>query len=190
MARTRILLDSNAYFRLARSIHPLLDQEFGGKTRYCLYVIADLEKEFGRSRRLQSKFSWVDTPEYRDNRACRLQISKEEQKAIKQAYDYISNHARSEGLGTSNVDMMALATAHALGIQIVTDDQDMLELAKAFGIATSTTLKLMRLMLDAGHINMDRVRQICEYWQFERDLPANFRRDYSSLFEEEPPPPL
>lgn len=52
-----------------------------------------------------------------------------------------------------------------LGIQIVTDDQAMLTLAEAFGIETSTTLGLMRLMLDTEHIEMDVVRQICEYWQ-------------------------
>lgn len=190
MVPTNILLDSNAYFRLARSIHPLLNQEFGDTKRYRLYVIADLEKEFARSRRLQNKFSWVDAQEYRDNRACKIQISRKEQKVIKQTYDYIANHARSEGLGTSYVDIMALVTAHVLDIQIVTDDQDMLALADAFGIATSTTLGLMHLMLDTKHIEMDVVRQICEYWQYERDIPANFRRDYSTLFGEEPPPPF
>jgi len=85
---------------------------------------------------------------------------------------------------------MALVTAHVLDIQIVTDDQDMLALADAFGIATSTTLGLMHLMLDTKHIEMDVVRQICEYWQYERDIPANFRRDYSTLFGEDPPPPF
>ncbi len=33
MAQTRIFLDSNSYFRLAKSAHPLLGQEFGGDTR-------------------------------------------------------------------------------------------------------------------------------------------------------------
>jgi len=188
MARTRILLDSNAYFRLARSIRPLLDEEFGGNTRYCLYVIADLEKEFRKSRRLQSKFSWVDDPEYRENRARRLLISRVEQKAIRQAFDYIFNHARSEGLGTSSVDMMALATASVLEIQVVTDDQEMLKLAGDFNIATLTTLALMRLMLDTKRIDMGLVRQICAYWQFKKDLPAKFREEYLDLFQEEPPP--
>lgn len=82
MAGANILLDSNAYFRLARSIHPLLNQEFGNTTQYCLYVIADLEKEFGRSRRLRNKFSWVDDQEYRDNRSFKIPISQEERKQL------------------------------------------------------------------------------------------------------------
>jgi hypothetical protein len=48
----------------------------------------------------------------------------------------------------------------------------------------------MRLMLDTKHIEMDVIRQICEYWQYERDIPANFRRDYSAFFGEDPPPPF
>ncbi|MFO7975441.1 MAG: DNA-binding protein [Candidatus Hydrogenedentota bacterium] len=190
MACTRILLDSNAYFRLARSIHPLLDREFGESSRYCLYVIADLEKEFSRSARLQRKFRWVDTPEYRENRRRKLQISKTERKKIKQVFDYMLNHSRSEGLGTSRVDVMALATVYVLQIALVTDDQDMLALAETFQIPTLKTLALMRLMLDAGHIDKECVRQICEYWQFQKDLPANFREEYLYHFEEKPPRPI
>lgn len=187
MARTPILLDSNSYFRLARSIHPLLDEEFGGDVRYCLYVIADLAQEFARNPRLQRKFSWVDSPEYRANRARPLQISGAQRKEMKQVHDFILNHARTEGLGISPVDVRALATAYVLQIVIVTDDQDMLELAGAFGIKTLNTLALMRLMLDANHIEMDRVRQIAAYWQFERDVPAGFRDDYMRLFGEQAP---
>lgn len=61
MAQTPVLLDSNVYFRLARSVHPLLNQEFG-EHRYCLYVIPDLDAEFRKNPRLRSKFHWVDDP--------------------------------------------------------------------------------------------------------------------------------
>lgn len=190
MARTAMLLDSNSYLRLAISIHPLLGVEFGGDHRYCLYVIEDLEKEFARSPRLQRKFRWVDAPEYRENRARPLQASIAQRKEMKQAYDFILNHARTQRLGTSPVDIRALATAYVLDIRSVTDDQDMLALAAAFGIQTLNTLALMRLMLDEGHIDMDRVRQIAEYWQFARDTPAGFRDDYRRLFGEHVTPPL
>ena len=189
MARSPILVDSNSYFRLAISIRPLLDEEFGGDHRYCLHVIEELEQEFARSSRLQHKFSWVDAPEYRDNRARPLQASRAQQKEMKQAYDFILNHARTEGLGASPVDVRALATAYVLEIRIVTDDQDMLAVAAAFGIQTLNTLALMRLMLDEDHIDMNRVRQIAAYWQFERDTPAGFRDDYRRLFGEHVPPP-
>ena len=62
MAQQKLLLDTNAYLRLARSIHPLLFVEFG-EDRTCLYLAEDFETEFARSRRLHSKFPWVDEPE-------------------------------------------------------------------------------------------------------------------------------
>ena len=59
MAQSRILVDSNSCFRLARSVHPLLGVIFGDK-EYCIYVLPDLEKEYARSARLQTKFDWVN----------------------------------------------------------------------------------------------------------------------------------
>ena len=45
MAQTKLLLDSNVYFRLAKEIHPLLFQEFGDEC-YCLYVLEELQAEY------------------------------------------------------------------------------------------------------------------------------------------------
>lgn len=186
MGRTALLLDSNGYFRLAQSIHPLLDQEFG-ESRYCLYVIPDLDAEFGKSPRLRRKFHWVDEPKYSANRKRPLTLSRQQRGEIPKVFDFIYNHARTEGLGVSPVDVRALATAHVLGVRIVTDDQDMLKLAADFGIETLNTLALMRLMLDSRHIDMNCVRQIAAYWQYEKDTPAHFREDYRRLFGEAVP---
>jgi len=59
----KILLDSNAYFRLAKSVHPLLFQEFG-PDRACLYVLPELEQEYQRQPRLKAKFPWVEEEEF------------------------------------------------------------------------------------------------------------------------------
>ena len=45
MPQSKILLDSASYIRLARSIRPLLSDEFG-EDNYCLYVLPEFEKEF------------------------------------------------------------------------------------------------------------------------------------------------
>jgi hypothetical protein len=63
MAKTRILLDSNAYLRLANSFHPLLHESFG-KENYTLHLIPEFQKEFDKSPRLKNKFGWVNQPEY------------------------------------------------------------------------------------------------------------------------------
>jgi hypothetical protein len=59
MPQGRILLDSNAYFRLAQSIRSLLNSPFGEK-KYCLYVIKELQAEYEKNSRLKSKFPWVN----------------------------------------------------------------------------------------------------------------------------------
>ena len=186
MPQRKLLLDTNAYLRLARSIHPLLFIEFG-EDQTCLYLIEEFEREFARSRRLRGKFPWVDEPEYRDNRQTRLQIARKQRRTIRTAIDFIGDQADTDALGVSAVDVSVLGHAYVLEIGVVTDDTDMLALASTFGIECMTSLSLLKLMLDAGHIEYAKVRQISAYWRHERDLPAKFTRDYRRLFGEPPP---
>jgi hypothetical protein len=186
MTQTKILIDSNVYFRLAQTIHPLLQVEFG-EWKYCLYVIKDLQTEYDRNPRLRNAFSWVNETEYRRNRACELNISRNARKEIEQAFDFIRNHARETHPETSKVDINALAHAYILDIQIITDDAAMLDLARDFNIKTLKTLDLLKLMLDCGHIEMATVRQIAAYWTYEDDRPKSFTTDFRKLFKERPP---
>ena len=180
------MLDTNAYLRLARSVHPLLFSEFG-EDRTCLYLINEFDREFVRSRRLRSKFPWVDEPEYRENRDVRLQIGRKQRRAIRTAVEFIGDQADTDALGVSVVDISVLGHAHVLEIGVVTDDTDMRALGKSFGIEIMSTLALLKRMSDAGHIDYARVRQIAAYWLHEHDLPAKFARDYRRLFREPPP---
>ena len=186
MRQRKLLLDTNAYLRLARSVHPLLFSEFG-EDRTCLYLIDEFEREFARSRRLCSKFPWVDEPEYRDNREVRLQIGRKQRREIKTAIDFIRDQADADALGVSEVDVSVLGHASVLEIGVITDDTDMRTLGSTFGIEIMSTLSLLKLMLDAGHIDFARVRQIAAYWRHEGDLPARVGRDYRRLFGEPPP---
>lgn len=186
MAQSKVLLDSNAYFRLARSIHPLLFMEFGHQ-RYCLYVINELDEEFERNPRLRSKFYWVRENKYVENRKFELTISRKEKNLIKQAYDFIKNHAIGEDYGTSSIDIRAVATAYVLSIPLVTDDSDMLLLAQDYNVETWKTLDLLKIMFDLGHIDFEKIREIASYLKYEEDLPKDFKRDYFRLFQEDPP---
>lgn len=190
MARSKILLDSNAYIRLARSIRPLLDDEFGGEERFTLYVIADLASEYARNRRLKGKFAWLQEAEYVANRQRPLQLSKAEKNLVESAYDYVSQHVRAEKLPPSKVDVRAIATASVLGIRLVTDDLAMRELGTEYGVEMWSTLRLMALMLEVGHIDRPRVREIARYWQQDRDVPGGFHIEYRQLFDEAPPKDL
>lgn len=77
MPQSKILLDSNSYFRLAKSLHPLLDVVFGNDN-YCLYVLRELDREYDKSPVLRRKFNWVNDDEYFENRKKRLSISRAE----------------------------------------------------------------------------------------------------------------
>jgi len=186
VAQSKILVDTNAYFRLAQSIRPLLKTEFG-EPPYCLYVIKELQDEYNKSPRLRNKFPWVNDPEYTENRSHRVQLSKQERNEIEQAFDFMFDHKRTAYPTVSRVDVTVLAYAYVLGLPVVTDDTDMLALAKDFDVKTFKTLDLLRLMLECGHIDMAKVREIAGYLVYLNDRPKEFRADYKRLFKEEFP---
>lgn len=186
MAQKKVLLDSNSYFRLAKSIHPLLDTIYG-TDNYCLYVLKELDDEFDRSRRLKDKFSWVDDDEYISNRKKRLALSRKDKSGISTTEELLSQHKIDNTLGVSKIDIQCLAYGFILNIPVVTDDSDMIQLAEDFGIQILKTLDLMSQMVKCGHIDMDKVRQIVAYWRYVQDKPGNFRADYKSIFDENPP---
>ena len=186
MSQCRILVDSNAYFRLAQSIHPLLNVVFGNK-RYCLYVIKELQIEYNRNPRLKNAFSWVNDPEYTKNRSRVLEITREEKAEIKRAYDFILDYVNSVHPGVSKVDALCLAHAEQLHIPVVTDDEEMLTVAGEYGITAYKTLALLKLMLDCHHIGIEKIREIAGYWIYLNDRPKDFKTDYEKLFGEIPP---
>jgi predicted nuclease of predicted toxin-antitoxin system len=186
MSQTKILIDSNSYFRLAQNIHPLLSSPFG-EEQFTLYVHRDLMSEFKRQPRLQTRFHWVSGSAYVQNRSRTLFLSKLQQEEIEQVFGYMWAHVQDEGLGPSPVDTRILATASALTLHVVTDDADMLELAAMYGVHAMTSLELMKLMMEADHIDMEKVRQIVAQWIYDNDTPANFEKNYRELFGEKPP---
>ena len=186
MGQSKILLDTNSYFRLAKDIQPLLDTIFGTEN-YCLYVLKELDDEFCQSRRLRTEFAWVEINEYHSNRQKRLTVSRKDNRAIRVAVDFIHHHGIDQGLGISRVDGLCLAHGLVLSIPVVTDDTDMLQAGSDLAVQTMKTLELLRLMLDSGHIDKARVRRIASYWNYIRDKPGNFRADFIRIFGERPP---
>lgn len=83
-----ILLDSNAYLRIADSVHPLLGERFG-EQGHVLYLIPEFQKEFNKSQRLKNKFGWVNQPEYIENRKHLLKRTREQAKQIELTYSYL-----------------------------------------------------------------------------------------------------
>jgi hypothetical protein len=181
MAQVKLLVDSSSYFRLAKSIRPLLGQAFG-KNNYCLYILNEFEVDLRRSQRLQTRFYWVYEEEYIINRKKKLNISHKKKAEINNTFDFIWAEQKSRGLQLSYVDIMCLASAFELNVIVITDDMNMLKLAKELKIGSMSSLELMKLMYDSNHIDKDKVNEIVEYWKYMNDIPANFKKDYKRLF--------
>lgn len=177
-----ILVDSNAYFRLAQNIHPLLKTPFGKNPRYCLGVIQELDNEYNRSTRLQSKFYWVSQTKYSENRVGCFTLTRDQKSLIDQAFYFLRDFNRDERLSASEVDLRCLAHAYELKTPIVTDDPDMAHIAKEFDIEIWGVLQLMRLMADCGRISDNEAEEITELWKFWQDLPTNFHRNLKRFF--------
>lgn len=186
MPQSKILLDTNTYIRLAKSIHPLLDTPFG-EENYCLYVLKELDKEFSRSARLQTQYAWVEEKEFQANRKKRVTLSKKNKREIELTLDFLRQHKIDNRLSVSEVDIIYLAHGSVLDIYVISDDTDMLDLADVFNIKTMKTQELLHLMLECEHVDIDKIRQIAAYWEYISDKPANFRQDYIDIFGEKPP---
>lgn len=181
MAQSKILLDTNSYLRLAKSVHPLLFVEFGSDP-CCLYVIPEVHAELNKSPRLQTMFSWVSDPEYSANRTNFPAVSRKNLKEIDRACEILWDHVQTELPGPSRVDARNLAYSFVLGIPVVTDDRDMRELGQVFHIPTMASLELMSLMCRCNHITRSKVHQIMDYWRYTDDLPSNADSDFARLF--------
>ena len=180
MPQSKLLVDTNAYLRLAKTIRPLLFVPFGDN-EYCLYILPELNEELA-GRRLQSKFPWVDEEEFAENRKHFPVIAKKQKLSIQQTFEYIWDYVQTELPGPSRVDAWYIAYALELGVPVVTDDQDMTELANTFDAQVMSTMALLKIMLDCGHTDMRTIDGLIDYWRYFSDIPANLRADYLHLF--------
>jgi hypothetical protein len=183
-----ILLDSNCYFRLARSIHPLLNAPIYANGP-CLGVISQLDEEYHRGQqRLKSKFFWITQSQYSENRNQNyFKAPRDKSGEIENAFYFMRETAREMKLSTSDVDIQLLAHGYVLGITIATDDTDMLILAKEYEVICIKTLDLLNSMLKDRFITFEKVKEIASYWKYQCDLPAKFAQDFRRLFHQNMP---
>ncbi len=181
-----ILLDSNAYFRLARSIHPLLAGFFGEPPPYSLFVLRVLDEEYFGSPRLRTKFEWVNEPRYRaDRETKRYSPAGKSAKEVQTAFTYLERHARQQGLNLAPEDLRALAVGLARGFPVVTDDGAMEQVASIFAIEVWSVIKLLRVMVNQERIDVNQVDVLLKYLDYENDLPMSkgtLRKLYKEYF--------
>lgn len=187
---TLVLLDTNAYLRLAKRIKPMLGVKFGQKD-YVLTILKDVEDEVHRSARLKFHFPWFSNPELVAERfAQSIKLSRDEQEKLKAAASVLhgwvlANAASYTSLGRSppsHTDCRVLALGQIRTTIVVTDDLGMHQLAKDFEIAVWHGHELLKKMLTAKAVNADLVREIFEALEANGDLPPTWRHSRHTAF--------
>lgn len=187
MPKKQILLDSNAYFRLADNLYPLLSEPFGKSIKYELKILGGTLREYNFQARLQSKFTWVDSDRHREDRKRnKLRVKKEVQLTIKDSKEFILSESASRGFTCSPFDIECLATALELSILLVTDDEDLYNLSQEYEIQCISTLELLKLMYDEERLSLKEIQDTVYMWDYMKDLPRNFTTDFRSIFGIEP----
>jgi len=183
----KILLDSNAYFRLADNLYPLLDRTYGSSPGWKLCILGGTLHEYNYSVRLRSKFIWVENEKHiEDRQRGKIRLSEDQKTSIAGTKEFMRQTCRDEDLGCSPFDIECLAAAYELHITLVTDDIDLVELANLYEQPVMSSMELMQKMLAEQCITIDDVKSVVAMWTYDEDLPSHFHSEYVRLFGEEP----
>lgn len=196
---TALLLDTNAYFRLAKSFHPLLGKAvhgLGTSPSATLCVTTEVDREFSANPRLVSKFHWVAEVEYQANRRQNVvKVTGTERSQIDSRRKFIQFGANGSAAEfatrrlkrPSPTDCLILAYGDVLGIDVISDDAGM-----AFTAATIMKLKfrvlgsldVLHALHKSGQISLQQIKTVAQFLQYEDDLPGSWQRDGPKLFGE------
>lgn len=180
------VLDSSAYFRLAKSFHPLLGQHGD----LLLKLLPETDAEFAKQPKLRSKFGWFHDEAFISNRGDNLlRLSAVDAETVKHAdfwlRDWVRNQ-RSEFLRRnlnppSPTDCRVLAHAMVSGIMVVADDGGLEFLAKETDLPLIGSLRLLKRLLEVGAVTLPAIQAAARYLDYEDDLPGSWRRESRAL---------
>lgn len=188
---TLVLLDTNAYLRLAKRVRPLLGKKFGQKN-YVLTILKDVEDEVRRNPRLQHRFPWFPSQDLAAERLAHSpRLTSDEKETLAAAASvlhglvqmdparFITRHRSPP----SYTDCRVLAFGQVRPAVVVTDDLSMHELAILAGINDVWHgYDLLRRMLGTKIIDKELVRQIYEALEANGDLPASWTQAKHNAF--------
>ena len=186
-----VLLDTNAYLRLAKRIRPLLGVEFGQK-QYRPTVLKQVEDEVFNNPRLQFLFPWFSDADLNAERmAKQVRLSKDEWTKIEAAASVLRAHVLSDPLGyttqgrspPSPTDCFILAFGQVRPAIVVTDDLGMHKLADDFEIGIWHGHDLLKKMLSAKVITNELVREILTALENNNDLPRTWQEVKHTIFK-------
>lgn len=188
---TLVLLDTNAYLRLAKRIRPLLGKKFGQK-EYVLTILQDVENEVRRSPRLRHDYPWFDAATLATERLPHTpRLNAQEQATLAAAASVLHRLVQMDPAKfmtqrrspPSYIDCRVLAFGQIRPAIVVTDDLGMHELAGMVGIeGIWHGPELLKKMLGAQLIGNDLVREIYAALEVNNDLTATWVAAKHSTF--------
>jgi hypothetical protein len=185
-----VLLDTNAYLRIAKRVRPAVGVVFGDKG-YVLTIHKSVEDEVHRSARLKSLYPWFDGQEFAKERlAKQIRLSAAENASVKAAqsvlYGWVladpSQYTRAGRSPPGPTDCWLLALVQVKPGIVVTDDLGMHALAKDFGISVWHGYELLHKLRSAKVVDGPLVREIFEALEVNGDLPKSWREAKHSVF--------
>lgn len=187
-----VLLDTNAYLRLAKRIQPLLGRKFNPAKEYVLIVLKEVSDEVHRQPRLVRKYPWFDGPDYAEERrrhGVRLTKAQKDEAAVNQKF-LLSHVARNASAYLSHgrdlpsvTDCYVLSVAMVCSWCVATDDENMQILCREFGVECLYAFDVLHKLLSAAMIDKAKVVEIYEALETNRDLPARWIDAKGRLFK-------
>lgn len=187
---TLVLLDTNAYLRLAKRVRPMLGVKFGHK-EYVLTVLKDVETEVHRNPTLRAKYPWFDGADLRSERlAAQVRLSKDDKDRLEAAQSllqgwvlrnldsYMTNGRSPPG----ETDCRVLAFGQIRPAIVVTDDLGMHQLASDFDIPVWHGWELLSKMRSAKVVQPELIREIYEALEVNGDLTKTWREAKHTSF--------
>ena len=186
---TLVLLDTNAYLRLAKRVRPMLGIKFGQK-EYVLTILKITEDEVHKSSRLRYKFPWFDNPELAAERlAKQVRLKPDEKQLIDITQGIFRRHvvenAANYKTPPSPADCYILAFGQVRPAIVVTDDLSMHTLAKEFELDKSIWhgYEPLHKMLSGKQINKQLVVEVYEALENNGDLPKTWHDAKHTAFK-------
>lgn len=185
-----VLLDTNAYLRLAKRVRPAVGITFGQKG-YVLTVHKSVEDEVHKSPRLRAKYPWFDADEFASERlAKQIRLSEDEKQSIEAAQSVLhgwvlSDVDRYTSSGRSppgQTDCWLLALGQVKSAIVVTDDLGMHELAKDFSISVWHGYELLDKLRSAKVVDGALVKDIYEALEANGDLTKSWQEAKHTVF--------
>ena len=188
---TLVLLDTNAYLRLAKRVKPMLGVKFGQK-EYVLTILRDVENEVQRNPTLRFKYPWFGNPDISEERLSKgIRLSKDEKTQIDAATSILRESVLSNAISyttqgrspPSPTDCRMLAFGQIRPAIVVTDDLGMHQLARDFELPVWHGHELLKKMLSAKLINNELVREIYEALEANNDLPRAWQEVRHTVYK-------